>query len=93
MGFSAPAVSPPASWRPPFANDPPAKRNGYVDHMFWNAACAVAERCAGGEFAFQSDCSDSLPAWVRKDRPIHGTDIVTHTRWVSTTCRTWRTGR
>jgi hypothetical protein len=30
---------------------------------------------------------------VRKDRPIHGTDIVTHTRWVSTTCRTWRTGR
>lgn len=93
MGFPAPAVLPPASWRSPFANDSSAKRNGYVDHMFWDMAYAVAERYAEGQFAFQSACSDSLPARVRKDRLIHGTGIVTRTRWVSTACRTWRTGR
>ena len=35
------------------------------------------ERYAGGEYAFQSDGSDSLPAWVQQDRGIHDTDIVT----------------
>lgn len=58
------------------ANDPPAKRNGYIDYTIWTTAYAPRERYAGGEHAFQSDGSDSLPAWVQKDRPIQGTDIV-----------------
>jgi primary-amine oxidase len=59
------------------ANDPPAKRNGYIDYTIWNTAFAPNERYAGGEYAFQSDGADSLPAWVQKNRPIHGADIVT----------------
>ncbi len=59
------------------ANDPPAKRNGYIDYTIWNTPHATGERYAGGEYALQSDGSDSLPAWVQKNRPIHGTDIVT----------------
>lgn len=59
------------------ASDPPAKRNGYIDYTIWNTAYAPGERYAGGEYAFQSDGSDSLPAWVQQNRSIHGTDIVT----------------
>lgn len=59
------------------ASDPPAKRNGYIDYTIWNTAYAPNERYAGGEYAFQSDGSDSLPAWVQKNRPIHDADIVT----------------
>jgi primary-amine oxidase len=58
-------------------NDPPAKRNAYIEYTFWNTAYAPDERYAGGEFAFQSDGSNSLPAWVQQNRPIHDTDIVT----------------
>ena len=36
-------------------NDPPAKRNGYIDYTIWNTAYAAGERYAGGEYAFQSD--------------------------------------
>jgi primary-amine oxidase len=60
-----------------FASDPPAKRNAYIAYTFWNTPYAPDERYAGGEYAFQSDGSDSLAAWVRRNRPIHGTDIVT----------------
>jgi primary-amine oxidase len=56
------------------ANDPPARRNAYT---FWTTPCAPDERYAGGEFAFQGDGSDSLPAWVERNRPIHDTDIIT----------------
>jgi primary-amine oxidase len=58
-------------------DDPPARRNGYVEYTFWNTPYDARERYAGGEYAFQSDGSDSLPAWVRKNRSIHDTDIVT----------------
>lgn len=58
-------------------NDPPARRNGYIDYTFWNTPYARGERYAGGEYAFQSDGSDSLPAWVAQDRNIHDVDIVT----------------
>ncbi len=59
------------------ANDPPVRRNAYVEYTFWNTPYAVDERYAGGKYAFQSDGSDSLPAWVEQDRNIHDTDIVT----------------
>ncbi|QRM57443.1 tyramine oxidase [Sinorhizobium sp. BG8] len=58
-------------------NDPPARRNAYIEYTFWNTPYDPKERYAGGEYAFQSDGSDSLPAWVKKDRSIHDTDIVT----------------
>ena len=60
-----------------FEGDPPAKRNAYIEYTFWNTAYAPGERYAGGEYAFQSDGSDSLAAWVQRNRRIHDTDIVT----------------
>ena len=60
-----------------FAADPPAKRNAFIEYTFWNTPYAPGERYAGGEYAFQSDGSDSLAAWVQQNRPIHDTDIVT----------------
>ena len=58
-------------------NDMPAKRNAYIDYTFWNTPYAAAERYAGGEYAFQSDGSDTLAEWVKQDRSIDNTDIVT----------------
>ncbi len=58
-------------------NDPPAKRNAYIDYTFWNTPYAANERYAGGEYAFQSDGSDTLAEWVKQDRSIDNTDIVT----------------
>jgi primary-amine oxidase len=58
-------------------NDPPARRNAYIEYTFWNTPYDPDERYAGGEYALQSDGSDSLPAWVEQDRPIHDADIVT----------------
>lgn len=59
------------------ANDPPMRRNGYIEYTFWNTPYDPAERYAGGTFAFQGDGSDSLPAWVKRDRSLHDADIVT----------------
>lgn len=58
-------------------NDPPAKRNAYIDYTFWNTPYVASERYAGGEYAFQSDGSDTLAEWVKQDRSIDNTDIVT----------------
>lgn len=58
-------------------NDPPARRNAYIAYNFWNTPYNREERYAGGEYAFQSDGTDGLAAWVEQDRNIHGTDIVT----------------
>lgn len=58
-------------------DDPPARRNGYIEYTFWNTPYDVTERYAGGEYAFQGDGSDSLRTWVRKNRSIRDTDIVT----------------
>ncbi|NRG19568.1 tyramine oxidase [Rhizobiales bacterium] len=60
-----------------FAADPPMKRNAYIEYTIWNTPYNRDERYAGGEFAFQSDGSDTLAAWVEKDRPIDNTDVVT----------------
>ncbi|MBL6432601.1 MAG: tyramine oxidase, partial [Alphaproteobacteria bacterium] len=60
-----------------FAGDPPMKRNAYIEYTLWNTPYAPDERYAGGDFAFQSDGSDTLATWVEQDRPIANTDIVT----------------
>ena len=60
-----------------FANDPPARRNAFIEYTFWNTPYDPAQRYAGGEYAFQSDGSQGLAAWVQQDRPVHDTDIVT----------------
>lgn len=58
-------------------NDPPARRNAYIDYTFWNTPYKTSERYAGGEYAFQSDGSDTLAGWVKQNRSIDNTDIVT----------------
>jgi len=60
-----------------YENDPPMKRNAFIEYTIWNTPYAPDERYAGGEFAFQSDGSDTLATWVDQDRPIADTDIVT----------------
>ena len=56
--------------------DMPVKRNDYVDNQYWVTPYDPDERYAGGEFAVQSDGSDTLGKWVNEDRPIENTDIV-----------------
>lgn len=58
-------------------NDPPMMRNGYIDYTIWNTAYDPTHRYAGGELAFASTGADSLPNWVKANRPIANTDIVT----------------
>ena len=60
-----------------FAADPPMKRNAYIEHTIWNTVHDPAQRYAGGDFPMQSDGSDTLAEWVRADRPLQGTDVVT----------------
>ncbi|MGB7305246.1 MAG: hypothetical protein WBD13_13275 [Burkholderiaceae bacterium] len=58
-------------------NDPPMRRNAYIDYSIWNTAFDPAQRYAGGELAFASSGEDSLPQWVKANRPINNKDIVT----------------
>ena len=60
-----------------YAADPPMKRNAYIEHTIWNTVHDPAQRYAGGEFAMQSDGSDTLAEWVKADRPLQGADVVT----------------
>ena len=60
-----------------FAADPPMRRNAYIEHTIWNTVHDPARRYAGGEFPMQSDGSDTLAEWVKADRPLQGTDVVT----------------
>lgn len=60
-----------------FENDPPFKRNGYIEYSVWNTVHDPAQRYAGGSYALQSDGSDSLSEWVKADRPLQHQDIVT----------------
>lgn len=57
--------------------DPPARRNPYIDYSLFVTPYDRDEQFAGGEYAFQSDGTDTLATWMEKDRPIHDTDIVT----------------
>jgi primary-amine oxidase len=57
-------------------SDMPVKRNDYVDNQYWVTPHDPGERYAGGEFAVQSDGTDTLGKWVNANRPISNTDIV-----------------
>ncbi len=60
-----------------YANDPPMKRNAYIEYSVWNTVYDPEQRYAGGKYAMQSDGSDTLAEWVKTDRPLMGKDIVT----------------
>jgi len=60
-----------------FADDPPMKRNAYIEHSVWNTVYDPSQRYAGGNFPMQSDGSDTLATWVEADRPLIGQDVVT----------------
>lgn len=60
-----------------FQNDPPFKRNAYITDSVWCTVYDPEERYAGGKFAMQSDGSDTLAEWVKRDRPLAHQDIVT----------------
>jgi primary-amine oxidase len=60
-----------------FANDPPFKRNAYIEYSVWVTPYDPTQRYAGGAFAMQSDGSDTLAEWVKADRSLMDADIVT----------------
>lgn len=60
-----------------FANDPPMKRNAYIEYSVWNTVYDPKQRYAGGDMPMQSDGSDTLAEWVKADRPLMDADIVT----------------
>ncbi len=60
-----------------FENDPPMKRNAYIEYSVWNTVHDPDERYAGGKFALQSDGSDTLAEWVKRDASLEDADIVT----------------
>ena len=60
-----------------FDNDPPMKRNSYIEYSVWNTVFDPNERYAGGKYAVHSDGSDTLAAWVEEDAPLQNQDIVT----------------
>lgn len=63
-----------------FENDPPFMRNGWIQFSNWATAYDPTQRYAGGKYAMQSDGSDTLAQWVKQDRPLDDTDLVT---WVT----------
>jgi primary-amine oxidase len=58
------------------AADPPALRNPYIEYSLFVTPYARDERYAGGEYAFQSDGSDTLATWMQANRSVAETDIV-----------------
>ncbi|RLQ88852.1 tyramine oxidase [Notoacmeibacter ruber] len=60
-----------------FQNDPPFKRNAYIEYSVWNTVYDPEERYAGGRYAMQSTGEDTLAEWVKDDAPLQGQDIVT----------------
>ncbi|WP_198929073.1 tyramine oxidase [Rhizobium sp. AC27/96] len=60
-----------------FVKDPPMKRNAYIEYSVWNTVYDPDQQYAGGKFAMQSDGSDTLPEWVKANKPLMGKDIVT----------------
>jgi primary-amine oxidase len=59
-----------------FENDPPFKRNAYIEYSSWTTVYDPEHRYAGGKYAMQSDGSDTLAEWVKEDKPLKGQDIV-----------------
>ncbi len=59
-----------------FANDPPMKRNAYIEYSSWTTVYDPERRYAGGKYAMQSDGSDTLAEWVKEDKSLMHTDVV-----------------
>jgi len=59
-----------------FDNDPPFKRNRYLEYSLWNTVYDPDQRYAGGTFAMQSDGTDTLAQWVEDDQSLENADIV-----------------
>lgn len=59
-----------------FENDPPMKRNAYIEYSSWTTVYDPEQRYAGGKYAVQSDGSDTLAEWVKEDKSLMGQDIV-----------------
>ena len=53
------------------------KRNAYIQYAVWNTVYDPEQRYAGGQYAVQSDGSDTLAEWVKEDRSLMNVDIVT----------------
>ena len=60
-----------------FENDPPMKRNAYIEYSVWNTVYDPDQRYAGGTFPMQSDGTDTLAEWVKADRSLKDQDVVT----------------
>ena len=58
------------------ADDPPVRRNSYLDYQLSVTPYTPDEQYAGGRYAMMSDGSDTLAAWTAHDRPIANRDIV-----------------
>lgn len=59
-----------------FENDPPFKRNAYIEYSAWTTVHDPDQRYAGGKYAMQSDGTDTLAEWVKEDKPLMGQDVV-----------------
>ena len=59
-----------------YENDPPMKRNAYIEYSVWNTVHDPEQRYAGGKFAMQSDGENALPAWAADDESLMGKDVV-----------------
>jgi primary-amine oxidase len=53
-----------------------ARRGAFAQHHVWIARYDPAERYAAGEYPNQHPGGDGLPAWIAKDRPLEGEDVV-----------------
>ncbi len=60
-----------------YENDPPMKRNAYIEYSVWNTVHDPDQRYAGGKFPMQSDGTDTLAEWVKADRSLKDQDVVT----------------
>ena len=51
-------------------------RAGFLQHHLWVTAFHPNERFPGGDYPNQLDHPDGLPLWTRRDKPLHGADLV-----------------
>ena len=58
------------------SDDPPVKRNPYIEYQLWVTQYNADERYAGGRHPMMSDGTDTLGTWVDKNRPLGNRDIV-----------------
>jgi primary-amine oxidase len=55
---------------------PSGRRSAYIQNHLWVSAYDPDERFPSGDYVNNSDGSDGIHAYVRKDRPIENADIV-----------------